>query len=104
MGSEGPPSIEVTLSELLKLCERTLSALRTEKGDRVRIRRDFYWHIPAETKYFVYSEPGELTIGQLSDDLERTRGLLYSETAGVPIEALGWLGRILEAVEAEIAP
>ncbi|MEQ5056011.1 hypothetical protein ABN154_30310 [Klebsiella michiganensis] len=36
----------------------------------VELDSDFYWNIPIEHLYNVYSEPVELDIGQLTDDYE----------------------------------
>lgn len=36
----------------------------------VELDCDFYWNIPTEHLYNVYCEPGELDIGQLTDDYD----------------------------------
>jgi hypothetical protein len=50
----------------------------------VNIPNDYYWSVPASARYDPYSEPKELTLGQISMDLEELERILLSEKHDPP--------------------
>jgi hypothetical protein len=60
----------------------------------VEIDEDFYWSIPPETRYSPYEDPGEPTLGQLSDDLSELRAMANGQKDVVGY-GLVWLASIL---------
>ncbi|HEY0688841.1 MAG TPA: hypothetical protein VGD71_07335 [Kribbella sp.] len=63
----------VKISDLRHALGRALDAAETLLGSEVALRADYYWHLPVDTAFDVYTEPQALTMGQLSDDLEAVR-------------------------------
>lgn len=64
--SQPAGALTLTISEILEACRRALSSIAEREGDAVRLTRDYYWSIPPEERYYVYKEPSNLTIGQLT--------------------------------------
>ena len=60
----------VRISDLRYAVNRVLDATETVLGPEVALDADYYWHLPVDAAFDVYTEPQALTTGQLSDDLE----------------------------------
>lgn len=60
----------MNITDPQKITTLLLSKLRERKGNEIEINGDFYWDIPGDDLYNPYSEPRNMTLGQLSDDLE----------------------------------
>jgi len=88
----------VRISDLRYAVNRVLDATETVLGPEVALDADYYWHLPVDAAFDVYTEPQALTTGQLSDDLEVVPDL----SDGVPEMAshdLMHLVEVLRAVE-----
>lgn len=73
-------SLQVDLPTLEKALTKVLQALQEQHGDVLSFAgRDEYWAIPAATRYNPYAVPTELTLGQLSDDLNAIKALALGE-------------------------
>lgn len=94
----------LSLQEIREICDRALNGLRDEIGDQVALHVDHYWSIPRNALYDVYSEPSELTVGQVVDELENLRRTLAQDDGAVPPQALRWLGAVLTAIGDELTP
>ncbi len=73
--------MNVKIDDLLLITSLLLSKLKEEKGNEIEINNDFYWDISNEEIYNPYKEPENITLGQISDDLEELQGLLKSKEA-----------------------
>ncbi|HTN99156.1 MAG TPA: hypothetical protein VL068_00670 [Microthrixaceae bacterium] len=89
--------------ELLALCRMVLEKTIEQGTREVSLEHDFYWSIAPEQRYYVYDEPEDLSIGQLSSDLDSLRSLVDYDSF-VPPNALVWLARLMEALGDEIMP
>lgn len=58
---------------------------------------DFCWDVPADKRYLPYDKPGDLTMGQLSDDWSEVTQILEDRRQPVAY-ALVWLAAILRRV------
>lgn len=87
---------KVNIAEVQKIASFLLSSLRKQKGDEIELKNDFYWDISSNELYKPYKEPTDISLGQLSDDLEEVQRLsLYPE------EAISYdLKRIAEIIKA----
>ncbi len=66
-------------------------------GDEIALDRDYFWSIPADELYDVAEEPGNLTIGQLSESWQHLRDLLADQDRAVGYH-LVWLADVLRAI------
>jgi hypothetical protein len=71
--------MEIKLKELRLVTEKLYQHLDDLGVESVVINDDYYWSIPREDLYQPYQEPGELTIGQLSDDWRDLEKVLRGE-------------------------
>jgi hypothetical protein len=66
----------------------------------VPLPHDYYWSIPKEALYNPYSQPSELTLGQLSDDLEELKRIDNGKAEPLSF-ALVWLAAVIRAIGEE---
>ncbi len=64
-----PDQMVLRLDDLRDALDRALRATQARLGAEVVLQDDYYWHLPVEQAFDVHQEPGDLTMGQLSDDL-----------------------------------
>jgi hypothetical protein len=67
------------------------------EGETVCVDDRMFWAIPADTRYDVYEQPSELTIGQLGESLDSLSSMMRSDE-DVVAYGLVWLADILRAV------
>lgn len=87
----------VSIDLLRALCVNLLDHVQSVEGPEVRLDKDYYWSVPVEQLYDVYSPPTDLTIGQLSEcltNLERLR----DDPSKTTSYALVWLADLIRAV------
>jgi len=97
LGSMAEP-LRVKIADLRSSLDRALCAAEDLLGEEVALPADYYWHLPVDAAFDMTTEPRELTVGQLSDDVE---ALLY-ERDPVPQEnwhELSHLIGVLRALE-----
>lgn len=97
--------MNVQIHELRAMAEQLLSRLEQAGVSAIELKKDYYWSIPSESLYDPYKNPTELTLGQLSDDLQELRAIQSGQTPPLPY-ALVWLSSLLRYVgtHAEPAP
>lgn len=74
-------SMKISVDEIQKVTLLLLSRLKESKGDAIEITYDYYWDISDEELYNPYEEPKNITLGQLSDDIEEIQRLVNSDDA-----------------------
>jgi hypothetical protein len=89
--------MKVSISELREHFEKLAQHAQDCGVDEVEIDEDFYWSIPPERRYLPYEEPGEPTMGQLSDDLTELRAIASGEKEPVNYGFV-WLSAILRRI------
>ncbi len=73
--------MKVNIDEIQKITIILLSKLKESKGNEIEISNDYYWDISQDELYSPYEEPKNITLGQLSDDLEEVQRLIKSDDA-----------------------
>jgi hypothetical protein len=58
------------IADLRRMCTQLLDAVERRHGPRIEFDVDYYWHIPLQDAFNVYSDPTQhVACGQVSDDL-----------------------------------
>ena len=91
--------MEVSTSELREIMARLCDHLEATGQGTVTVPHDYYWFIPETSRYDPYQppEPGELTLGQISDDLRELRRMVGRQSDPVAYGFV-WLSSVLAAV------
>lgn len=89
--------MNVKLAELRAIADRLFTHLQDSGREEFDVLDDYYWEISKEELYDPSKDPKDLTIGQLSHDLERLRAILSEEDPPIGY-ALVWLSSILRNV------
>lgn len=89
--------MEVNTTELRHITTCLLDHLENMGQNTIQIPHDYYWAIPTSEKYQPYSQPTDLSLGQLSEDLNELRKLLQSDSEPIAY-AFVWLASILCAI------
>jgi len=65
-------TLKIDVDQLEQALKTLVDELRKKKGKIINIEQpiDYYWSIAGNDLYNPYENPTELTLGQLSDDLE----------------------------------
>ena len=67
--------MKVTTSELRAALEKVLKHLDDSGRSEFSIEEDFYWSVPSGSAYDNYTQPSELSVGQLTDDWSRLKAI-----------------------------
>jgi hypothetical protein len=79
-------AFEVAFSDLRRVVNRLLDHAQEKLGSDVLIvEEDYYYHIPEDWRYQMYSPPGQPDIGSLHDDWEFCRTLVDPENEPVSL-------------------
>ncbi|ATL49371.1 hypothetical protein COR50_20530 [Chitinophaga caeni] len=92
--------MRVNIDKLSKVIAILLSNLKNSKGNEVELRNDYYWDISSDQIYNPYDDPNEISLGQLSDDLNEVYRLLSSSDEAIPYD-LKRIAEILKALSIE---
>lgn len=92
--------MRVNIEELSKIIAILLLNLRNSKGNEVELKNDYYWDISSEQIYNPYDDPNDISLGQLSDDLNEVYRLLSSSNEAIPYD-LKRIAEILKAISIE---
>jgi len=80
-------SLEINIDEIEKAMLQLFNELRTKKGNIIEIEAiDYYWAINAQELYNPYNDPTELTLGQITDDLNELKKLANNESKPVSLD------------------
>ena len=87
----------IKIDEIRQACNKLLDFLESNGNNEIITDLDFYWNIQSSSLYNVYEDPENMTIGQLSDDLNELRKIINNETEPVGY-ALVWLSSLLRLI------
>jgi hypothetical protein len=96
MSTENTISVDQIRQTLLAL----LDHVKATYGDTIELESDYFWSIPDNTKFDVYTKPDELTIGQVSEVLEHL-ARLAQPGQDVATYQLRWFAQLFEAIARE---
>ena len=91
--------MRITMSEVRKMFEVIAAHVESRGEDKFELERDLYWSIPTSERFEVQQVPeeNELTIGQLSHDIERLKAILDGENEPIGY-AFVWLASLLRTI------
>lgn len=92
--------MDVHIKELRAVADKLFRHLLESGHETIDLPQDLYWSIPKEARYDPYSQPTELTLGQLSDDLAELKRIESGEVEPLSF-ALVWLAAVIRAVGEE---
>jgi hypothetical protein len=89
--------LSVSVTDLRRALDRVLGEVSQRHGDVITLSVDHYWTLPPGSAYDLTGVPGssQLTVGQLSDDVEELTGMLDAERDVIPWHDLAHLVAIL---------
>ncbi len=87
----------ISITELKKAFNNILNVLEACEIDHIEIDEDYYWYIPKEKIYNMMNDPGDFTIGQLSDDLNEIKKIANNEKEAI-LYAFVWLSSIIRYI------
>ncbi|RCR65961.1 hypothetical protein [Larkinella punicea] len=73
--------MKINIDNLQKITSILLHELQKSKGNEIELKSDFYWDISSDELYNPYGKPENLSLGQLTDDLEELSRLNISDDA-----------------------
>ena len=80
------------VNELEKVLNLLISELKKHNGNEIQIdKEDYYWSIKEKELYNPYTKPKELTIGQISEDLEHINKLAVNKTPERSASICSWI-------------
>ena len=79
------------------VADALFSHLETNGVTSVTISEDYYWEIPAVSRYDPYEAPREHTLGQLSDDVAELDRMIDGERPMLG-NRLVWLATVLRRI------
>ena len=65
--------MRIQSSEVRLWFEAIMSHYESTHGGSIELDDDYFWDIPAEARYQIENRPSEITIGQLSENVELLR-------------------------------
>jgi hypothetical protein len=93
--------VRIPVEDLRRAADILLDHLESTVGGVVELDRDMFWAVPPDALYDVYQEPGELTIGQLTESRDNIARVLEDQDSALSY-GLVWLADVLRAVGHEV--
>ncbi len=91
--------MKVNIDKIQQIAFLLFEKLKESNGVEIELKSDYYWCFNQEEIYDPYENPKNLTLGQLSDDLNELHNSLLSDD--LVSYDLRRLARILEALSIE---
>jgi len=77
-------NVQINVDEVEKALKYLFTELRNQKGNIIDIEPvDFYWAIDGKELYDPYNNPNDLTLGQISDDLNEIKKIASKQSEPV---------------------
>lgn len=96
------PVTVIPVQQLRQAFELLIGYVESTAGPSLVVHGDPFWAIPQESRYDVYSEPRELTIGSVSESWSSLKDMIDHEDRVVGY-GLIWLADVLRAIGDEMA-
>jgi hypothetical protein len=95
--------LSVSIRRLHEAFERAIDYLAEQEGSAIPLSHDYFWSIPADELYDVYSRPATITIGQVSESWQHIEDLLDGKTDFLNYHLI-WLSDVLRAIGQDVGP
>lgn len=92
--------MNVNIDELEEIVSLLLKKLKHSKGKEIELNNDYYWEISNDEVYNPYEEPKNISLGQLSEDINELNRLVNKDDDAIPYD-LSRIGNILKALSNE---
>jgi hypothetical protein len=89
--------LRVTASDLESALRIIIARVVERRGEVLSIPHDYFWAIPVESLYDVYSPPKDFTIGQLSESITSVEAIVSGLHEPIGYD-LVWLADVLRAI------
>jgi hypothetical protein len=89
--------IRVPVEQLRQVFELLVHHVAQRSGADLVTSKDYFWSLPPSSRYDVYSEPSEFTVGQVSEAWGNLQELLADESKVLGY-GLVWLADVLRAI------
>lgn len=87
----------IEVARLRRIADLLFTHLENVGYASIEFDKDFYWHVPGNKLYDQYEPPGDLDVGQLTEDWEKLAAIERGEMPPVT-DALEWLAAVLRAI------
>ncbi len=95
----------VAIDDLRRAIDRLLTDTAAALGDTIDLKLGYYWQVPAKQCHAVDPRSIDLTVGDISDDIQTMHDYLASpDPTPSPWHELNHLTGILRALEAQALP
>jgi hypothetical protein len=95
--------LSIPIPRLREAFERAIDQLAELEGNTLHLRHDYFWSIPADELYDVYSRPTNITIGQVSESWQHIQDLLDGKTDFLNYHLI-WLSDVVRAIGQDVGP
>jgi hypothetical protein len=93
--------MRVKVADLRRAADKLFDHLVESGHEEVEVDQDYYWNIPDEKLYAPYEQPAELTLGQLSEDLQHLEKIASGQSPPIGF-GLVWLSSLLRFIGAKL--
>lgn len=73
--------MKININDLEKIILLLLHKLKESKGNEIELNNDFFWDIPSDELYNPYEDPKNITLGQLTDEVNEIMRLMKADEA-----------------------
>jgi len=93
--------MKIEIKKLEKINKIIFKHLESIGVSEIEVHDDMYWNISKECLYNPYKQPGDFTLGQLTDDYQKLLAIVNNEKEVISY-ALVWLASIYRALGEKI--
>ncbi|MFE3182776.1 hypothetical protein ACFXKR_18170 [Streptomyces violascens] len=93
--------LQIPIDQLRRVVDAVLRHVEASAGPTVTFNEDYFWSVPNDSLRDVFNEPGDLTIGQLSESWQHLEGLLAHQDQAVG-HHLVWLADVIRAIGRDV--
>ncbi|MFD7261692.1 hypothetical protein [Streptomyces sp. NPDC059874] len=93
--------LQIPIDQLRRVVDAALRHVEASAGPTVTLKEDYFWSVPNDSLHDVFNEPGDLTIGRLSESWQHLEDLLAHQDQAVG-HHLVWLADVIRAIGRDI--
>ncbi len=93
--------MKVKTAELRHVSDLLFEHLERNGISELEVDKDFYWNVQDDQLFSVYEKPGELTMGQLSEDWQQLQAIASGRKPPIGY-GFAWLSSILRFISTKV--